>query len=103
MTHTNFTILNSHVTVIYLRFIKSTNFYAVKQKHVKWLYFFLLFILSSEKTVSKIKWLLPESYISKSVKMVESITCRKDLKYILAIDEESKKNLVLVTLGPSDF
>ena len=32
VTHINFAILNSHVTVTYLRFIKSTNFYVVKQK-----------------------------------------------------------------------
>ena len=37
-------------------------------------------------------------YTSKSIKRIEAITCRKNLKYILALDEESKKNLVLVTL-----
>ena len=30
LTHINFTILNSHVTVIYLRFIKNTYFYVVE-------------------------------------------------------------------------
>ena len=32
ITHVKFAILNSHVTVTYLRFIKNTYFYAVKQK-----------------------------------------------------------------------
>ena len=32
-----------------------------------------------------------------SVKTGESFTCRKDLKYILTLDEKSKTNLVLVT------
>ena len=33
LTHINFAILNSHVIVIYLRFIKSIYFYGVKQKN----------------------------------------------------------------------
>ena len=33
LTHINFTILISHVTVSYLRFIKTTNCYVVKQKN----------------------------------------------------------------------
>ena len=33
-THIDFAILNSDVTVIYLRFIKNTYFYVVKQKKV---------------------------------------------------------------------
>ena len=45
MTHKDFAILNSHVTVMYLTFIKSTNFFVVKQKNLKQLYFSLLFIL----------------------------------------------------------
>ena len=32
ITDVKFAILNSHVTVTYLRFIKNTYFYAVKQK-----------------------------------------------------------------------
>lgn len=35
-------------------------------------------------------------YISKSVKRIESITLRKVLQYTMALDEESKRNLVLV-------
>ena len=42
MTHIDFTILNSHITVKYSRFIKSTNFFMVKQKNLKQLYFILL-------------------------------------------------------------
>ena len=106
MTHKDFAILNSHVTVIYLRFIKSINFYEVKQKNLNWLCFSLLFILvykmclfSSKQTVSKIKWHLSESYVSKSAEKIENINCRKVLKYVRALNEESKRNLVLVTLG----
>ena len=62
MTHIDFVILNSHLIVIYLRFIKSTNFYVIKQKNLKQLYFSLLFtlvykmyIFSSKKIVSKVK------------------------------------------------
>ena len=69
------------------------NFYVGKQKHLKWVYFSVLFILvynrmllfKSKKTVSKIKLLLSESYISKSVTRIENINCRKVLKYILRI------------------
>ena len=93
-----FAILNNHITVTYLRFIKNTKFYVVKQKNLRWMYFSLLFILvykiclfSSNKTVSK-------KSISKSVKKIENITCREALKYILALDEESTTNLVLVTI-----
>ena len=35
MTHIDFIILNSHETVIYLRFVKSTYIYALKQEHIK--------------------------------------------------------------------
>ena len=106
MTHIDFAILNSQVKVIYLRFTKSINFYTVKQRSLKWLHFPLLFILvcklclfSSKKTVIKIKLPLPEFYITKSVKRMEIITCRNVLKYILASDEESTRNLVLVILS----
>ena len=58
MTHIYLAILNSHVIVIYLRFIKSCNVYVVKQKHLKLLYFSVPF--SSKKTVSKTKSLLSE-------------------------------------------
>lgn len=40
-----------------------------------------------------------KSYISKSAKKIETITCTNVLKYILALDEESEKNSFLVTLG----
>ena len=105
MTHIHFSILNSHVTVIHLRFIKSTNFYVVKNRKIKngcifpaiYPCIYKMCLFSSSKTVSKIKWFLWESYISKFVKRIENITCRKALKYILALDEESERNLVLVT------
>ena len=58
-----------------------------------------MFLFSSKKIINKIKWLLSESYISKSVKRIENITFKKVLAYILASDEKSKKNLILVTLG----
>ena len=35
MTHIDFVILNSHVTVIYLRIIKSTNFFCGKIENFK--------------------------------------------------------------------
>ena len=35
-------------------------------------------------------------YIPKSVKRIESITLRKVLQYTMALDEESKRNLILV-------
>ena len=35
MTHIDFAILKSHVTVLHLRFIKRTIFLAVKQKNLK--------------------------------------------------------------------
>ena len=62
-THINFNILNSYITVIYLRLIKNTYFYAVKQKTWKWLYW----LFSSRKTYNKIAS-VRKSYISKSFK-----------------------------------
>ena len=38
-----------------------------------------------------------KSCILKCVKRIETITCRNVLKYILGLDEESKRHLVLVT------
>ena len=35
MTYMDFAILNSHVIVIYLRFVKGNNFYVVKQEKLK--------------------------------------------------------------------
>ena len=35
MTRMGFPILNDHITVTYLKFIKSTNLYVVKQKNLK--------------------------------------------------------------------
>ena len=65
MTHIDFVILNSHVTVIYLRFIKSTSFFfffftfcVVKQKKLKYLYFSLLFILVYKMCLFKTRKLL---------------------------------------------
>ena len=37
---------------------------------------------------------LRKSSISKYVKAIETITCRKVLKYFLAFDEESKRKLL---------
>ena len=73
MTRIDFAILNSYVTVIYLRFIKTTNFYVVKQKTLKYLWHFsLLFILvykmclfPSKKTVNRIRFLLDFSSTAK--------------------------------------
>ena len=48
LTHINFSILNSHVTVIFLRFIKNTYFYVVKQTNRKQLHWLFL----SKKTVT---------------------------------------------------
>ena len=42
-----------------------------------------------------------KSYILKSVRLIETITHRKVWKYILALDEESKRHLVLVTFRTS--
>ena len=36
LTHINLAVLNIHVTVTYLRFIKNTYFYAVKEKKCVW-------------------------------------------------------------------
>ena len=51
------------------------------------------------KTVYKIKWLLAESYIEKLVEIMKNITCRSFELYILALEEEPKRNIVPVTLG----
>ena len=61
----NFVILNSYVKVIYLRFIKNTYFYAVKNKIWKQLYWFF---------PNKKNYKMKIVYISKSVKKYNSIT-----------------------------
>ena len=69
MTRIDFAILNSYVTVIYLRFIKTTNFYVVKQKNLKYLWHFsLLFILVYKMCLfpsKKIRFLLDFSSTAK--------------------------------------
>ena len=40
MTHKDFAVLNSHVTVIYLRFIKNTSFFCSKTEKFKIAAFF---------------------------------------------------------------
>ena len=42
---------------------------------------------------------MTESYVSKSAEKIKNINCRKVFKYVRALNEESKRNLVLVTLG----
>ena len=55
MTHIDFAFLNSHVTVIYLRFIKNTYFYVEKENNLKSksLYISVLFILIYDLAISK--------------------------------------------------
>ena len=57
LTLINFAILESHVTVIYLRFIKNTIFMWHQKKNRKQLYW----LFSSKKTVT-IKWHLSENF-----------------------------------------
>ena len=45
MTHIDFAILNNDVTVIYLRFIKSTNFRVVKPKFKIAVFFSAIFLV----------------------------------------------------------
>ena len=62
MTHINFAILNSHVTVIYLRYIESANSFEVKSKIFKIAVFFpLLFILVYKMCFFKARKLLLKS------------------------------------------
>ena len=61
MTHINFAIFNSHVTVIYLRYIKSANSFEVKSKILKQLYFSPLFILVYKMCFFKARKLLLKS------------------------------------------
>ena len=59
MTHINFAILNNHVTVMSLTFIKNTYFYTVKKKKLKIAVFHIIYtrwLFSSNRTVSKIEW-----------------------------------------------
>ena len=42
-----------------------------------------------------------KSYISKSVEKIETITCRKNLKYLLPFDQESKRKLLNLILANS--
>ena len=81
MTYINFAILNSHVKVIYLRFTKSTNFYVVKEKNLKWLYvptYLSLYVRCVFFEAQKcLKRLLSESYILKSIKRIEVLPAEK--------------------------
>ena len=55
MTDINFAILNSHVIVEHLKFIKSTNFYGVKAEKMEIDVFsiYLLFIYTNKMTMKR--------------------------------------------------
>ena len=63
MTHIDFAILNSHVTVIYSRFIKSTIFF---------LWYLSLYVRCAFFQARKmlVNWFVRKSYIWKSVKRI---------------------------------
>ena len=73
----NFAILNSHVTVMILRFIKNTFFNVVKQK----------------KTVT-IKWHLSENLTFQNLLKNRKLLSAEKFGKILAFDKESKRKLL---------
>ena len=82
LIHINVSILNTHLTVTYLRFTKNTIFmlysYNIKQKNCKCIGFFHTRKLTiTDKMTSFRKF-----YISKSVKKQKTITCWKIWKYL---------------------
>ena len=89
LNHKNFTILNSHVTVIYLRFIKNTYFYVVKQKNRKYPYW----LLSSNKTVT-MKLHLSENLTFQNLLKIRKPLAAEKFGNILAFHKESKRKLL---------
>ena len=89
LTKINFTILNSHVTVIYLRFIKNTYFYVIKQKNTKYLYW----LFSSRKAVT-IKLHLSENLTFQNLLKNRKLLPAERFGNILAFDKESKRKLL---------
>ena len=75
LPHINFAILNSHVTIIYLRFIKSIYFYVVKQKNRKQQYW----LFSCRKTVT-IKLHLSENCTFQNLVKIENYYLLKSLE-----------------------
>ena len=74
MNYIDFVILNSNVTVLYLRFIKRTIFCGKTEKFKIVVFFPAIYpwisgvpFFKSKKTVSKKNWLVRKCYISKSV------------------------------------
>ena len=75
ITHINFAILNSHIIVVFLRFIRNTYFYVVKQK----LKITVLAFFKQENCYNKMIS-VRKSYLSKSFKKQKAITCPKCLE-----------------------
>ena len=91
LIHINVSTLNSHITIIYLRFIKNNYLYTVKQKNWKQLYW----IFSNKKIYNKMTS-ARKSYISKSFQSLEiSWLLTKNLKqsYYRSADSFIENNL----------
>ena len=86
--HIIFLILNSHVTVTYLSFIKNSYFYAVKQKNWKWLYWFFCKQDNCWNKMTSVR----KSYCSKYVK---KLLPAERYGNILTFDKESKRESVI--------
>ena len=89
LTYINFAILNSHVIVLYLRFIKNTYFYVVKQ--INWRELYWLF--SSKKTVTK-KRNLSENLSFQNLLKNRKLLPAEKFGNILTFDKESKRKLL---------
>ena len=87
LTHINFVTLNSHVTVIYVRFIKSTYFYVVKLKNRK----SCISFFSSKKTVT-IKLHLSENLTTfQNLLKNRKLLPAEEFGNIMDFDKESKR------------
>ena len=94
LTYINFVILNF---VMYFKFIKSTYFYAVKQKNWKW----LDWLFWCKKPVSTLKWHLSENLIFQNLLKNKKLLPAEKFSNILAFDKESKRKLLLLISADS--
>ena len=97
LIHIVFAILNSHIRVIYLRFVRNTYFYVAKQKNWKFLYW----LFSSKKTVNKMTS-VRKSYIFKISSKVGNFYQLKSLEIswlmllsLISVDGFIKNNLYI--------
>ena len=89
MTHINFSILNSHVIVTYLKLVESTYLYATNRKTGN----SCIGSFQEKKRTATIKWHLLENLTFQNLLQNRKLLPAEKLGNVLAFDKESKRRL----------